>query len=95
LLTFESVLPDDLEISTFSRMEISNMHSSDSKTYVMFKSKSGQDSLKKRETFYLSFTVTSDGTTNVANFLESTDGKFFLFFEVFFKIPSEISIFFV
>lgn len=79
LVTFESVLPDDIVISPFSRMEISNIHSTDSKTYVMFKSQSGHDDLNKRETFYLSFTVTSDGTTNVADFLESTDANINLY----------------
>ena len=78
-MIFDSILPSDLTITTFSRMEVSNTHHDQaaSKTYVMFRSKAGFDTLDNRATLFLSFTLTSDdGTTNVADFLENTDGKF-------------------
>jgi hypothetical protein len=74
-MVFDAILPSDLTIKTFVRMEISDQQNIGSKTYIMFKSTADYSELAQKEHFSLSFQMESTGETSVKNFLKYNDGK--------------------
>lgn len=73
LLVIPTVLPEDVTVSGFSRLELADIYRDEQKgqTQVRLNSKSGYENLAIDEKMALLFALESSGETNVKDFADS------------------------
>jgi len=75
LLTFPSLMPEDLALQTFARLEVGDLFRDErnGQTHVMLNSKAGFDTLAKDEKITISFGISSSGSSSAKTYVEDNN----------------------
>ena len=75
LLTFPSIIPDDVSFETFARLEVADIYldQRSGNTFVMMNSKAGFETVAENDKMALSFGMKSTGTTDMKSWMDSNN----------------------